>query len=204
MTEIMSPEAARRVARHLLGGVEAASAAPWQDAPAVLLKYVRAFADQLARGDVSWVDQPVPAGTANPFDPRPQGEVDVWTEVDELRDRVARLLVREERTSTGAVRKVGYFAIRHMHATKFYRVTRPLDGKWAGRVFVDAQASDDYHAVRSPAGLRVALAGILADPAGAALLYAGELGRCSRCARTLTDEESRAAGMGPDCRAIAS
>ena len=33
-----------------------------------------------------------------------------------------------------------------------------------------------------------------------ALLYATELGRCSRCDSPLTDEESRATGMGPVCR----
>ncbi len=30
-------------------------------------------------------------------------------------------------------------------------------------------------------------------------LYAQELGRCSRCNRTLTDEASRARGLGPEC-----
>lgn len=39
----------------------------------------------------------------------------------------------------------------------------------------------------------------LENPAGAALRYAQELGRCSRCNRTLTDEASRARGLGPDC-----
>lgn len=32
-----------------------------------------------------------------------------------------------------------------------------------------------------------------------ARLYARELGRCSRCNRTLTDEASRARGLGPEC-----
>ena len=39
----------------------------------------------------------------------------------------------------------------------------------------------------------------LENPAGAALRYAQELGRCSRCNRTLTDEASRARGLGPEC-----
>ena len=37
-----------------------------------------------------------------------------------------------------------------------------------------------------------------ADEAGKT--YADEIGRCWRCGRHLTDEESRAAGIGPDCR----
>lgn len=43
---------------------------------------------------------------------------------------------------------------------------------------------------------RIVAAG--ADTAGKT--YADEIGRCWRCGRTLTDEESRAAGIGPDCR----
>lgn len=39
----------------------------------------------------------------------------------------------------------------------------------------------------------------LENPAGAALRYAQELGRCSRCNRTLTDEASRARGLGQEC-----
>jgi|GEM_PF-5272919 len=39
----------------------------------------------------------------------------------------------------------------------------------------------------------------LENPAGAAMRYAQELGRCSRCNRTLTDEASRARGLGPEC-----
>lgn len=39
----------------------------------------------------------------------------------------------------------------------------------------------------------------LKNPAGAALRYAQELGRCSRCNRHLTDEASRARGLGPEC-----
>jgi hypothetical protein len=35
--------------------------------------------------------------------------------------------------------------------------------------------------------------------AGAMAAYGREIGRCGRCHRTLTDEDSRAAGLGPDC-----
>jgi hypothetical protein len=34
----------------------------------------------------------------------------------------------------------------------------------------------------------------------AVLRYGAELGQCARCARSLTDEESRAHGLGPECR----
>ena len=133
---------------------------------------------------------------ASPFTGRPTG--DPWAAVDALRDRVAALLVRRDGEAL-----VGYFAVRNSaDVVKFYRVRRVVEGKWMGRVFVDGQGSDDFYPVRRPEALEAVLSAILADPTGAALLYAAELGRCSRCSRTLTDEESRRAGMGPDCRAM--
>lgn len=51
---------------------------------------------------------------------------------------------------------------------------------------------------------RNAVAGIVeriaADVDGAAKRYADEIGNCYRCNRTLTDETSRALGIGPTCR----
>lgn len=44
---------------------------------------------------------------------------------------------------------------------------------------------------------------IAADVDGAAKRYADEIGNCYRCNRTLTDETSRALGIGPTCRARA-
>lgn len=37
------------------------------------------------------------------------------------------------------------------------------------------------------------------DIPGALAAYGREIGRCGRCHRTLTDQDSRAAGLGPDC-----
>jgi hypothetical protein len=82
--------------------------------------------------------------------------------------------------------------------TKFYRVDRPTEGKWAGHTFLKVQASDDYYPIKGAAA-RTILAKIAADPEAAALRYGREIGRCCRCNRTLTDEASRAAGIGPDC-----
>lgn len=218
MAEQMSTDLARRVAAHLRGLLDEARRANWMAAPAVLGTRIERFAEKLETGDTSWV---VPAMTpeerhagvlANgPFGHADQSQWpassrhgEIWGPVDELRRRIAGLLVRVEGTPNGS-RKVGYFAVRTAAGpVRFYRVTAPVGGKWDGRVFVDAQASDDYHAVKNPASLSVVLGAILDDPEAAALLYASELGRCSRCARTLTDEESRAAGMGPDCRALAA
>ncbi len=40
---------------------------------------------------------------------------------------------------------------------------------------------------------------IIADYKGASMTFAKELGRCGRCGKTLTDEESRRLGIGPEC-----
>ena len=82
---------------------------------------------------------------------------------------------------------------------KFYRVSKPEEGKWAGYTFVDIQASDEFYPVRGRTKF-IILESIAADPQGAAILYGRELGVCGICGRTLTDEESRAYGIGPVCR----
>lgn len=81
----------------------------------------------------------------------------------------------------------------------FYVVDRPTEGKWAGRTFVSVQASDELHALKSFATKFAVLAKIAADPAKASRTYGQEIGSCGVCGRTLTDETSRANGIGPIC-----
>lgn len=81
---------------------------------------------------------------------------------------------------------------------KFYRVDRPTEGRWAGRTFVKVQASDELHRV-SYTRTSAVLAEIAKDPRAASLRYGQELGKCGVCGRTLTDESSRSAGIGPIC-----
>lgn len=92
----------------------------------------------------------------------------------------------------------GHYAIVYNGRTKFFRVNTPTQGKWAGYTFVQVQASDDYYPVKgSPRALALSL--IAADPMDALTRYGKEIGRCGVCHRTLTDEDSRAAGIGPIC-----
>lgn len=84
----------------------------------------------------------------------------------------------------------GYYAVEGEDgALKFYRVSDRG---------VSVQASSDFH--RVPGDAATILDKIAVDPAGAAARYGTELGRCGRCNRVLTDETSRAFGIGPDCR----
>jgi hypothetical protein len=82
----------------------------------------------------------------------------------------------------------------------FYRVDRPAEGDYAGQVFVKLVVGG--HPDRNVR--RAAVPGILAriaddGPEAAARRYGQEIGRCCRCNRELTDQDSRAAGIGPEC-----
>jgi DNA-directed RNA polymerase subunit RPC12/RpoP len=83
----------------------------------------------------------------------------------------------------------------------FYRVDRPADGRHAGRTFVKlivgGHPDSNVRNAAIPGILdRIATAGTVES----ARLYGTELGQCSRCNRTLTDETSRSLGIGPECR----
>lgn len=94
----------------------------------------------------------------------------------------------------------GRYALRTDGVVKFYVLDRPTEGRWAGYVFLKAQASDDKYPIRNPQAKQEILARIAEDVEGAQRLYGQELGRCYACGRTLTDETSRSLGIGPDCR----
>lgn len=83
----------------------------------------------------------------------------------------------------------------------FWRVDRPEQGQWAGRVFVKRVIGGHPNTPVRGSERSAALAAIAeygADKAGT--LYGTELGRCSKCNRHLTDETSRELGIGPECR----
>lgn len=94
----------------------------------------------------------------------------------------------------------GRYAIRTDGVVKFYKLDRPTEGRWAGYVFLKVQASDDMYPIRNRVERDRIIAEIGKDTLAAEQLYGQELGKCSRCGRTLTDETSRAYGIGPDCR----
>lgn len=93
----------------------------------------------------------------------------------------------------------GRYAIEVDGVVKFYKVDRPTEGKWAGYVFVKVQASDDTFPIRNREAKAAILATIAKDPKEAMLRYGREIGACGHCGRTLTDEASRARGIGPIC-----
>jgi hypothetical protein len=94
----------------------------------------------------------------------------------------------------------GHYAIERDGAVSFYRVDRPMEGKWAGKVFVALQHGDDYTNMGREAGFTVL--GYIVDQGimECSTRYGKEIGKCGVCHRTLTNAESREAGIGPICR----
>lgn len=92
----------------------------------------------------------------------------------------------------------GRYAVEEDGVLRFFKVK---NGNRPGFVFLDIQASDEWHSVRNVARIRSILALIAVDAEEASLRYGRELGICGDCGRTLTDETSRARGRGPVCDA---
>jgi hypothetical protein len=93
----------------------------------------------------------------------------------------------------------GHYAVEHDGTLKFFRVDKPTEGKWAGWTFLKVQASEEYHPIKNFDYKREVLTSIATDPAAASARYGHELGKCGVCNTTLTNEESRARGIGPVC-----
>lgn len=90
----------------------------------------------------------------------------------------------------------GRYAVEEDGVLRFFKVK---NGNRPGFVFLDIQASDEWHSVRNVVRIRMVLELIAQDPKGAMIRYGQELGECGHCGRTLTDAASRAAGIGPIC-----
>lgn len=83
----------------------------------------------------------------------------------------------------------------------FWRVDRPTEGRWAGRTFVKRVIGGKPDSNVRGVTAREALNAILAMGVDESrTLFGTELGFCWKCGRHLTDETSRALGIGPDCR----
>jgi hypothetical protein len=93
----------------------------------------------------------------------------------------------------------GRYAIEQDGTTKFFQVDKPTKGKWAGRTFLSALASEQRYPIKNPAQRSAIFAAIGQDPKAASFLYGQKIGHCGVCGLTLTDESSRAAGIGPVC-----
>lgn len=89
------------------------------------------------------------------------------------------------------------YAVEMDGVLKFYRIKQ---GYKPGFYFIDVQASDELHSIRNRATKDAIVAAIIAaGPEACMARYGQEIGECGRCGKTLTDADSRARGIGPDC-----
>lgn len=85
----------------------------------------------------------------------------------------------------------GRYALEEADGVRFYVVTR------RGRLM--RQASDELYPPRGAHQRRDVIRRLAEDLEGASSRYGRLLGRCGVCGRTLTNDESRARGVGPVC-----
>lgn len=126
----------------------------------------------------------------------PSGEVSA--KIERLL-KAPRLVVAQPESNVPA----GHYAVTSAtghNDLDFYRVDRPTEGRWAGYLFVKRVIGGHPDTPirgteQAEALARIEGAGI----AEARARYGQEIGRCGVCNRSLTDEVSRARGIGPDC-----
>lgn len=102
----------------------------------------------------------------------------------------------------------GRYAVMIDDTLKFFRVRigKENNNRWAGFMFIDAGRGGNHGdlqwtAVKNVAYKKQILDQIIeADPKTAGERFGREVGACYVCGRSLTDETSRALGIGPDCR----
>lgn len=148
-----------------------------------------------------WIAQPAIIAWAKSVDRR-----DVSAKIDELKAMADAPQGGSQPTRTGGSLErhnvpAGRYAVTGNDGqTVFVKVDRPTEGQWKGRIFVKIQAGDELH--RTERSAADALLGKIATAGAqeAMLRYGREIGSCGHCGRTLTNEESRAAGIGPVCR----
>jgi hypothetical protein len=147
-----------------------------------------------------WIAQPAIIAWAKSVDRR-----DVSAKIDELKAMADASQGGSQPTRTGGSLErhnvpAGRYAVTGNDGqTVFVKVDRPTEGQWKGRIFVKVQASETYH--RTDRRTADTLLGkIAADGIEASRTrYGVELGHCWRCGRTLTNDRTRAAGIGDDC-----
>ena len=124
-----------------------------------------------------------------------------WTLAVERRDRKAAAAAERRANAAATLRGVpaGRYAVDVDGKLGFFKVDRPTEGRWQGYTFVTQQVSDAEYPVRG-GRKNLVLAAVAASPQAASVRYGREIGKCGVCGRTLTNEESRAAGIGPICR----
>jgi len=115
----------------------------------------------------------------------------------------AEVLREGEAKLAGDVLEVanGRYAVTIGDKLRFFHVNAPTKGKWVGFTFVKEIFGGGQEVNIRNRETRNQIFGAIAQDSDALARYGRELGLCGICGRELTDEESRAIGIGPVCRA---
>lgn len=151
--------------------------------------------------------------------PKPADPISVMPD-QEPDEPVAKVMSPKERLTPMlpllANVKDGYYAAEvgdgRYNDLKFFRVSRPKTGQYAGTTKIQWQIADNWRIailVRAngtywkptdaPAQAEDYVLAIMVDATGCARRYAKEIDKCCRCNTSLTDERSRHYGIGPEC-----
>jgi hypothetical protein len=162
---------------------------------AKLISEITELDAELGAQALAWTEGMTAAGEWT-YGRTPRTGISSW--IDSLMAKIKELRAAQVTTTDGPTAEVedGRYAIEEDGVLRFFKVK---NGRRAGFVFLDIQASDEWHSIRNLTRIRKIVALIAEDPKAAMVRYGHELGECGRCGRTLTDEASRAAGIGPVC-----
>lgn len=95
--------------------------------------------------------------------------------------------------------KAGRYAVKIDDKMRFFDVSTPDQGRWAGYVFLNEQLGGEFYPIKD-ARRRHRILEIIGKDEDALARYGRELGICGLCGRELTTQESRDFGVGPICR----
>ena len=97
----------------------------------------------------------------------------------------------------------GRYAFEEGGRMRFFQVRKPDEGRWKGYTFVDelfgSPGDFSKEGVRNRSE-RERILKVIANDDDALARFGRELGICGVCGSPLTNEESRALGIGPVCR----
>lgn len=173
------------------------------------LRYLNDLAEEFGRLNEFWSQDDVRIApvvsqlveTGWPY----ENQTSASAKIDNLKTRIQRLRKQQRPERIGAVADVppGRYALRNAprfaNKVTFFEVSRPTDGRWAGRTFLSIMQSDERVPVRDPQQRAMILGLIARDTQAAMILFGKESEHCGFCGRRLTNDESRDRGIGPVC-----
>ena len=159
-----------------------------------LIAQITDLDEELGRAAGEWTVKATAHGGY--WTPGREGTASAW--ISKMIAKVAELKAAAKVAAPAApvIVEDGRYAVEEDGVLRFFKVK---NGRRPGFVFLDIQASDEWHKISNVTRIRKIVALIAEDPKAAMVRYGHELGECGRCGRTLTDEASRAAGIGPIC-----